>query len=175
MERHRIAFRDVRETLLAGQAPQLHAAALRLARVLARQGTVFLCGVGGGAVRRATLHLTEAIAGGYALQRPALPAVHLDGDMPLLARRLESLGMSGDALLLLHQSAEYEAEPLLCAARSASMESVVLPCMSVTADAPFFAVAARLFILTDTVARLVEHYLFENMAALLEETQQEHS
>lgn len=174
MERHHTACRQVRETLLAEHAPQLHAAALRLARALARQGTVFLCGIGGDAVRRAARNLTEALADGYALQRPALPIICLDGEISRLARRLESLGMNGDALLLLHPGAEHDVEPLLCAARSAGMDGICLPCaLSASPDAPPFVVATRLFVLTDIIARLVEYHLFENTSALLEEVQEE--
>ena len=172
MERHRAACRDICETQLAERSPQLHAAALCLARVLARQGTVFVCGSGGEIIGRAAWHLAEAIADGYALQRPALPVVCLNGDMPRLARRLESLGRDGDALLLLHQGPEQEVEPLLCAARCAGMRDICLPCgLTDLPDAPPFAVATLLFALTDTVARLVEYHLFENTSALLAETE----
>ncbi|WP_299392577.1 hypothetical protein [uncultured Desulfovibrio sp.] len=174
MERHHAACLQARDALFAEHAAQLHDAALRLARVLARQGTVFLCGIGDAAVRRAARQLTDALADGYALRRPALPAVRLDSDdMPRLARRLESLGMDGDALLVLHQGGEGDAEPLLRAARSMGMESVGLPCApSAAAETPLFPLAALLFFLTDTVARLVEYHLFENTSALLEEAQE---
>lgn len=172
MERHRAACRDICETQIAERSPQLHAAALRLARVLARQGTVFVCGSGDEYIGRAARHLAEAIADGYALQRPALPVICLDGDICRLARRLESLGMDGDALLLLHQGPERDVEPLLCAARCTGMRTICLPCgLTDMPDAPPFAVAALLFALTDTVARLVEYHLFENTSALLAETE----
>ncbi len=172
MERHRTVCRDICETQLAERSPQLHAAALRLASVLARQGTVFVCGSGDEHIGRAARHLAEAIADGYALQRPALPVICLDGDICRLARRLESLGMDGDALLLLHQGPERNVEPLLCAARCSGMHSVRLPCdLSDMPDAPPFAVAHLLFTLTDVIARLVEYHLFENTSALLAETE----
>lgn len=171
MECHRAACRDICETQLAARSAQLHAAALCLASVLARQGTVFVCGSGDESMDRAARHLAEAIADGYALQRPALPVVCLDGDISRLARRLESLGMEGDALLLLHQGPERDVAPLLCAARCTGMHNVCLPCdLSDMPDAPPFAVATLLFALTDTVARLVEYHLFENTSALLAET-----
>lgn len=169
MERHRAVCRGICETQLAERSPQLHAAALRLARVLARQGTVFVCGCGDENTGRAARHLAEAIADGYALQRPALPVISLDGGISRLARRLESLGMDGDALLLLHQGSEQDVEPLLYAARCTNMHSVRLPCDM--PDAPPFAIASLLFTLTDTVARLVEYHLFENTSALLAETE----
>lgn len=172
MERHRAACRELCEAQLAAHSPQLHAAALCLARVLARQGTVFVCGTGIENTGRAARHLAEVLADGYALQRPALPVVCLDGSVPRLARRLESLGMEGDALLLLHQGPERNPEPLLCAARSSGMRCVCLPCaLPDMPDAPPFAVATLLHALTDTVARLVEYHLFENTSALLTESE----
>ena len=174
LERHRAACRELCDTLLAERAPQLHAAALRLARVLARQGTVFVCGDGPAPIRRAARRLADALADGHALRRPALPVIALDGDQPLLVRRLTSLGMTGDALLLLHQGTERDAEPLLCAARSAGMHDVRLPCAPSAASAappPPFAVPTLLFAMTDAVARLVEYHLFEDTSALLTETE----
>ena len=172
LERHRAACRDICETQLAERSPQLHEAALRLARVLARQSTVFVCGSGDDHIGRAARHLAEALADGYALQRPALPVICLDGGISRLARRLESLGMDGDALLLLYQGPEQDVEPLLCAARCAGMYNVCLPSdPSDMPDAPPFVIASLLFTLTDTVARLVEYHLFENTSALLAETE----
>ena len=174
MERHRDSCRKIRETLLAEHAPRLHADALCLARVLARQGTVFVCGSGDATVQRAARHLADALADGHALQRPALPVISLDGDIFRLARRLTSLGMNGDALLLLHRGTEKDAEPLLYAARSTGMHSVCPPCsISDPPEMPPFAVATLLFALTDAVARLVEYHLFENTSALSTGTETE--
>lgn len=175
MERHQALCRRTGEALLAEQSTLLHAAALHLARVLARRGTVFLCGIGSVPVARAACQLADFLADGYALCRPALPVICLDGQSFHLARRLESLGDEAHMLLLLHPgtAAENEVETLLQTARQTGMEAVPLPCFpSSMPDTSPFAVASMLFVLTDTLARLVEYHLFENTSELLPEEEQ---
>ncbi len=174
LERHHDACAQARETLFAACRSRLDDAALRLARALARQGTVFFCGVGAEAARRAASQLAEAVGDGYALKRPPLPVVCLEGDAARLVRRLESLGMEGDVLVVLHTTPEREIAPLLRAARAAAMDVAPLPAAPPElSDLPPFALTTRLAAMTDRVARLVEYHLFENTSALLPETEEE--
>ena len=185
MERHMEEGARLRRLFFQEAGPLVQQAAHSMAVGLAAGGRLLLCGgAGGGALMARRMY--ELLTGRFQLDRPALPAILLpedgapsEGGQAGPARQIEALGAAGDMLLLFSPSEPCPA--LLAAAGTARRRDMGVTAFTGERDGGLGAHShillrvphAQLPLVQEIhmaaghlVCRLIDHYLFENPAAL---------
>lgn len=182
----------LRVAFLSAEAQRLDAAARFMARALAAGGRILICGNGGSAAD--AQHMSGELVGRFLMERPSLPAVALTVDSSVLtavgndygydevfARQVRGLGRPGDVLVAISTSGKSpNVIKALEAARATGLGTVGLTGGGGGLMPPLcdylFNVEHTLTPLIQEVhgalvhllCRLVDWYLFENAAALLD-------
>jgi len=181
---------SLRLAFFAENAHIVDAAALAMARSLAAGGKILVCGNGGSAAQ----HMTGELLGRFLMERPSLPAVALTVDTSTLtaigndygyddvfARQVQGLGRAGDVLLAISTSGNSSnVVKAIEAARSAGLcvvgftgkgggrmaelcdHLVNVPSSHTPHIQEIHEAVMHL------LCQLIDHYLFENPAALAE-------
>lgn len=182
----------LRVAFLSARAGHIDAAARLMARSLAAGGKILVCGNGGSAAD--AQHMTGELVGRFLLERPSLPAVALTVDTSVLtavgndygydevfARQVQGLGRPGDVLVAISTSGTSpNIIKALEAARAAGLGTVGLTgkgggLMPPLCDHLFQVEHTHTPLIQEVhgalvhlFCRLVDWYLFENAAALLD-------
>ncbi len=165
LEQHRQAMAAV-----AAQAGAIAEAGARLQAVLAAGGTVYVCGNGGSAAD--AQHFAAELTGRYERDRPGYPAVALTTDSSALtaiandygferifARQLESLGRSGDLLVVISTSGN--SPNLLEACRQARRQGIAtIGLLGRDGGALAEAVDNAIVIAAERTSRIQEAHIF---------------
>lgn len=189
---HVAAGTVVRKKFFAENADLLQKAALLTARSLAGGGKLLICGNGGSAAD--SQHIAAEFVNRFLMDRPALPSIALTTDTSILTavgndsdfskvfgRQIEALGHEGDVLLAISTSGT--SENVVYAANVARERH--LKVIGLTGEGGgdlgkicdiLLAVPSRHTPVIQEVhltcehllCQLVDHYLFENAAALQE-------
>lgn len=183
----------LRRLFLSEAAPVLDAAARRLARCLSEGGKILVCGNGGSAAD--AQHMTGELLGRFLLERPSLPAVALTVDTSALtavgndygydevfARQVKGLGRSGDALVAFSTSGG--SENVIRAVEAAHAVGMTVVGLTGKGGGRMAAMCDFLLNVPHThtpliqemheacmhlLCQLIDHYLFEDVQALLDE------
>ena len=182
----------LRTRVLAECAPTLDSACRRMAQSLADGGKILVCGNGGSAAD--AQHMTGELLGRFLMERPSLPAVALTVDTSTLtaigndygydevfARQVQGLGRAGDVLLAISTSGNSgNVVKAIEAARAAGLcvvgftgkgggrmaelcdHLVNVPSSHTPHIQEIHEAVMHL------LCQLIDHYLFENPAALAE-------
>jgi len=181
---------QLRLTFLEASAAILDTAGLTLARCLASGGKILACGNGGSAAD--AQHLTGELVGRFVLERPSLPAIALTTDSSILtaigndygydevfARQVRGLGQSGDVLVALSTSGQ--SANILAALRAAREKGLITLGLTGKGGGAMTGLCDLLLDVPHNqtpliqelhgtcvhlLCHLVDHYLFENAAAL---------
>ena len=182
----------LRLSFFAESAPVVDAAALAMARSLAAGGKILVCGNGGSAAD--AQHMTGELLGRFLMERPSLPAVALTVDTSTLtavgndygyddvfSRQVQGLGRPGDVLVGISTSGNSEnVVRAINAARAAGMQVIgftgkgggrmVGLCDHLinvpSSHTPHIQEIHEAVM--HLLCQLIDHYLFENPAALSE-------
>ncbi len=180
----------LRHSFLETCAPILDEAALSMAKCLARDGKILVCGNGGSAAD--AQHMTGELLGRFLMERPSLPAIALTADTSTLtavgndygfheifARQVKGLGRKGDVLVAFSTSGNsINVQNALIAARALGMTTVGLTGRGGGAMAELCdhllsvphtgtpLIQEMHEVCMHLLCRLIDYYLFENVQAL---------
>ena len=186
---HASAGQKLRGIFFEQQAHLLKKAALTMAQRLIDGGKLLLCGNGGSAAD--CQHLAAEFVNRFLMERPGLPAIALTTDTSILtavgndyayekvfSRQVEALGKSGDMLMAISTSGN--SANVVAAVKMAKAKGLLTMALTgegggLLKDCDFlFAVPSKLTPLIQEIhlacehlfCQLVDHYLFEDVAAL---------